>query len=166
MDWLSLYALRSCSYLYLKLFPMVITSLSNSIFPSTIDNYFSPLLSPPLITIIMRTTRVAKAQDWTKVLNSLIESMWKNIKTNFGSKGRIEDTTIVNSIVMMIGMSTFSQPFLEFDFMPKFSTFTYMPICKPISCIQIFQTFGGNGIKGAIPIEHLCFKCNIPNFTI
>ncbi len=51
--------------------------------------------------------KVAKAQVWTKVMNSFMESMWKNIRTNFGSKGEIENTSILDSFVMTTCMLSF-----------------------------------------------------------
>jgi hypothetical protein len=44
-----------------------------------------------------------------------------------GWNARIDDTMVVDSIVMTKCMSPFSKPLLEFDSMPKFSTFKNMP---------------------------------------
>ncbi len=63
--------------------------------------------------------------------------MWKNMGINSGWNVRINDTMVVNSIVMTTCMSPFSKPLLDFDPMPKFSTLTNMPFCKCYSCISI-----------------------------
>ncbi len=65
----------------------------------------------------------------------------ENMKTNLGWKVEINDTMIVNSIVMTTCMSLFSRPLLHFNSMPKFSTFTYMPFCKSCSCIFIWGEY-------------------------
>jgi hypothetical protein len=66
-----------------------------------------------------------------------MESMWKNMGTNLGWNLGIDDTTVIDSIVMTISMSPFSKPLLDFDSMPKFSTFTNMHFYKCCSCISI-----------------------------
>jgi hypothetical protein len=59
-----------------------------------------------------------------------MESMWKNMRINSSWNAGIDDTIIVDSIVMTTCMSPFSKPLLDFDLMPKFSTFTNMHCCK------------------------------------
>ncbi len=54
-----LYVLRSCSYSVLKLLPKVRISWSNSLSPSVINNYFSPLLFPPPFTSTMMIAIIA-----------------------------------------------------------------------------------------------------------
>jgi hypothetical protein len=49
----------------------------------------------------------------------------------------INDTMVVDSIVMITCMSPFSKPLLDFDSMQKNSTFTNMPFYKCCSCIFI-----------------------------
>jgi hypothetical protein len=56
---------------------------------------------------------------------------------NLGWNARIDDTMVVDSIVMITCMSPFSKPFLDFDLMPKFSTLTNMSFYKCYSCISI-----------------------------
>ncbi len=46
-----------------------------------------------------------------------MESMWKDMGTNSSWNGRINDTMVVDSIIMTICMSPFSKPFLDFDSM-------------------------------------------------
>jgi len=57
--WPSLYASRNYSYYVLKLLPKAKAFWSNSPFPSTINNCFSPSLFPPPLTPTMMTTIVA-----------------------------------------------------------------------------------------------------------
>jgi hypothetical protein len=45
--------------------------------------------------------------------------MWKNIETNYGSNGGIEDTTLVYSTIMIVGMLPFSKPLFDVDSMPS-----------------------------------------------
>jgi hypothetical protein len=59
-----------------------------------------------------------------------MESMWKDMETNLGSKAVINLIMLINSIVMITCMSPFSKPFLEFDSTPKNSTFTNMSFYK------------------------------------
>jgi hypothetical protein len=49
----------------------------------------------------------------------------------------IDDTMIVDSIVMTTCMSPFSKPLLDFNSMPKKFTLTNMPFYKCYSCISI-----------------------------
>ncbi len=119
--------------------------------------------------------------------------MWKNMRTNLGSKTTIDDTMVVDSTIMTTCMSSFSNPLLDFDSMLVFLTFTNMFFFKYCSCISIwgnltlkvivikvalsnksqykyaaciFHVSICNSIRGAIPIEHLCFKCNNFNSKI
>ncbi len=114
------------------------TSWSNSPLTFAINNYFSPLLFHAPLTPTMMITIVKKLQFWKKLLNSLMESMWKNMGTNLGLEWVIDDTMVVDSTIMTTCMSSFSNPLLEFDSMLKFSTFTNMPFCKYYSCISIW----------------------------
>jgi hypothetical protein len=66
-----------------------------------------------------------------------MESMWKNMGTNLSWNVGIDDTMVVDSIVMTTYMSPFSNPLLDFDLMSKFSNLTNMPFCKCCSCISI-----------------------------
>jgi hypothetical protein len=66
-----------------------------------------------------------------------MEFMWKNMGTNSNWNVGIDDTMVVDSIIMTTCMSRFSKPLLDFDSMPKFSTFTNMPFSKCYSCISI-----------------------------
>jgi hypothetical protein len=45
---------------------------------------------------------------------------------NLGWNARIDDTMVVDSIVMTTCMSPFSKPLLDFDLMPKKFTFANM----------------------------------------
>jgi len=45
--------------------------------------------------------------------------MWKNIETNYGSNGGIDNTTLVDSTIMTIGMLPFSKPLYDVDSMPS-----------------------------------------------
>jgi hypothetical protein len=45
--------------------------------------------------------------------------MWKNIERNYGSNGGIEDTTLVDFIIMTVGMLPFSKPLFDIDFIPS-----------------------------------------------
>jgi len=56
---------------------------------------------------------------------------------NLGSKTVIDNTMVINSIVMTTCMSLFSNALLDFDSMPKFSNFTNLFIYKYCSCISI-----------------------------
>ncbi len=57
--------------------------------------------------------------------------MWKTMGTNLSWNVGINDTMVVNSIVMKTCMSPFSKPLLDFDLMPKKFTFTNMHfLCK------------------------------------
>ncbi len=67
--------------------------------------------------------------------------MWKNMGTNLGWNARIDDTMVVDSIIMTTRISFFSKHFLDFDSMPKFSTLTNMPFYKCCSCITICGDF-------------------------
>jgi hypothetical protein len=62
-----------------------------------------------------------------------VKKMGINSSWNVG----INDTMVVDSIVMITCMSPFSKPLLDFDSMSKFSTFTNMPFYKCCSCISI-----------------------------
>jgi hypothetical protein len=66
-----------------------------------------------------------------------MKSTWKNMGINLGWNVGIDDTMIVDSIVMTTCMSPFSKPFFDFDSMPKNFTFTNMLFCKCYSCISI-----------------------------
>jgi hypothetical protein len=66
-----------------------------------------------------------------------MKSMWKNMGTNLGWNVGIDDTMIVDSIVMTTCMSPFSKPLLDFDSMPKNFTLTNMSFCKCYSYISI-----------------------------
>ncbi len=185
--WPPLNVSKNNSYFVLKLVPKARTSWSNSHFPFTINNCFSPLLFLPL-TPTMMTTIVVELRLWRELLNYLMESLWKNIETNLGSKAMIGDTMITNSIVMITCMSHFTNHLLDLDSMSKFSTFKiiffantthaylyevigpwkYCGLNCPIQqitmqiCIAwILHAFICNLIKSAIHIEHLCFKHNI-----
>jgi len=48
-----------------------------------------------------------------------MESMWKNMRIILGWNARINDTMIVDWIVMTTCMSPFSKPLLDFDSMQK-----------------------------------------------
>jgi hypothetical protein len=67
--------------------------------------------------------------------------MWNNIKTNFGSKGGIENIIVMDSIVMIIGTSFFSKPFkiliLHQNFLPSHTCF----LGKKWSCNSIRGDF-------------------------
>jgi hypothetical protein len=45
--------------------------------------------------------------------------MWKNIEINSNWNAGIDDTMVIDSIVMTTCMSPFSKPLLDFDSMPK-----------------------------------------------
>ncbi len=70
-----------------------------------------------------------------------MESMWKNMGTNSSWNARIDDTIVVDSIVMTTCMSPFSKPLLDFNLMRTFSIFINMPFCKCCSCISIWGDF-------------------------
>jgi hypothetical protein len=121
-----------------------------------------------------------------------MESMWKYMGTNSSSKVVINHTMIIDSILMTICMSPFSNPLLSFDSMLKFSTFTNFFFGKYYSCIfnmrwfdlkndygqrchvqqiimqiciaWIFSASIFNLIQGAIPIEHLCLTSKSKSF--
>jgi hypothetical protein len=57
--------------------------------------------------------------------------------TNLGSKTMIDDTMVVNSIIMTTCMSSFSNPLLDFDSRPKISTLRNMPFFKYCSWIPM-----------------------------
>jgi hypothetical protein len=63
--------------------------------------------------------------------------MWKNMGINSNLNVGIDNTMVVDAIVMTTCMSPFLKPLLNFDTMPKFSTFTNMPFYKCCSCIFI-----------------------------
>jgi hypothetical protein len=65
----------------------------------------------------------------------------KNIGINLGWKLEIEDTMVVNSIIMTICISPFSKPCLDFDYMPKKFTLTYIIFFKSYSYISIWIDF-------------------------
>jgi hypothetical protein len=109
--WPPLYASRSYSYYVLKLLPKAKTSWSDSYFPSVINSYFSFLLSPTPLTPTMMIEMVTYLQLWIELLNYLLESMWKNIIINLGWNAGIDNTMVVNSIMMTTCMSPFSKPF-------------------------------------------------------
>jgi len=56
--------------------------------------------------------------------------MWKNMGINSSWNARIDDTMVIDSIVMTTCISNFSKPFLDFDSMQKISTFTNMHFYK------------------------------------
>jgi hypothetical protein len=70
------------------------------------------------------TTMAIYLQLYIKLLNSIMESMWKNMGIKSGWNVRIDDTMVVNLIVMTTCTSIFSKPLLDFDSMLKFPTFT------------------------------------------
>jgi hypothetical protein len=59
-----------------------------------------------------------------------MEFMWKNMGISSCWNARIDDTMVINLIVMTTCMSPFSKPFLDFDSMSKNFTFAKMPFCK------------------------------------
>ncbi len=71
------------------------------------------------------------------MMNFLMKSIWKNIGINSSWNVGIDDTMVVDSIVMITCMSPFSKPLLDFDSMLKFSTFTNMSFDKFYSCIYM-----------------------------
>jgi hypothetical protein len=106
--------------------PMPSTFRSSFVFLFTIINYFKLLSFPPPRTSITMT--ITKFQLWMEFLNSLMESMWKNRGANLRWKLNIVNTTCIG--IMTMCKSPFSIPYLDFDFMLKFSTLAYMPFCK------------------------------------
>jgi hypothetical protein len=56
--------------------------------------------------------------------NSFKKSKWKNIGIKVDSNVLMDDTIMVDSIVRIIDMSPFSNPFQDLTSIPKFSTFT------------------------------------------
>ncbi len=81
------------------------------------------LFFPPPHTPIMMTTIVVKLQLWREFFNYITESLWKSIKTNSSSKAMIGDTMIINSIVMIICMSHFTNHLWDLDLVSKILTF-------------------------------------------
>jgi hypothetical protein len=63
--------------------------------------------------------------------------MWKNMGTNSGWNARIDDTMIIDLIVMTTCMSPFLKLLLDFDSMPKKFTLTNIPFFKCCSSISI-----------------------------
>jgi hypothetical protein len=57
--------------------------------------------------------------------------------TNSSCNVKIDDTMVIDSIVMITCMSHFLKPLLDFDLMPKFSIVTNMFFYKCCSCISI-----------------------------
>jgi hypothetical protein len=137
--WPPLYASKNYKYFVLKLLLRARTSWSNSHFPFTINNCFSPLLYLPLLTPTMMRTIVIKLWLWRELLNYLMESLWKNIEINSGSKAMIGDTMIVNSIIMITCMSHFTNHLLDLNSMSKNLTFKNILFCKYYSCIFIYM---------------------------
>jgi hypothetical protein len=76
------------------------------------------------------TTIIVDLQLWKEFLNYQMESILKNIKIDSNLKTMIENTMVVNSIVMTICMSYISNHVLNFDSMLKFSTLKSIPLCK------------------------------------
>jgi hypothetical protein len=66
-----------------------------------------------------------------------MESMWKNIGIDLGWNVGIDHTMVVGSIEMTTCMAPFSKPLLDFDSMPKISTFINIFFCKCYSYILI-----------------------------
>ncbi len=128
--WLASYVSKCCSFFAMKLLLKTKTSWSNSPFTFAINNFFSALLFHVPLTPTMMVTIVKELQFWRKLLNYLMESMWKNIGNNSGLKWVIDDTMVIDSTIMTTCMSPFSNPLLEYDSMLKFSTFKNMPFCK------------------------------------
>jgi hypothetical protein len=64
-----------------------------------------------------------------------MESMWKNMRTNFISKTMMGDIMVIDSTIMTTCMLPFSNPLLDFDSMPKILTFINMHFYKYYSCI-------------------------------
>jgi hypothetical protein len=180
----------------LKLLLRVKTSWSNSPSPSTINNYFSLLLFSPPLTSTMMTTIVIKLQLWKELLHYLMEPMWENMGTNSCSnlKVVIGGMMVIDSTIMKTCMSSFSKSPFGFwlnvkichphkhAFLQILLMHVYMKWLDPISdygqsCpIQqtrmqiwiawIFHASICNSIKGAILIDHFCFKHNISNYKI
>jgi hypothetical protein len=59
--------------------------------------------------------------------------------TNFSSKTMMGNTMVIDSTIMTTCMLLFSNPFLNFDSMPKKLTLTNMVFCKYYSCISIWS---------------------------
>jgi hypothetical protein len=57
--------------------------------------------------------------------------------TNSGWNAGIDDTMVVDSIVITTCISPFSKPILDFDSIQKKFTLTNMPFYKSYSCICI-----------------------------
>jgi hypothetical protein len=89
--WPPLYASKNYSYSIMTLLPKTKTFWSNSPSSFAINNYFSPLIFPYLLTPIMMIT-IVEFQLWRELLNSLIKSTWKNMGTNSSSKMMMVDT--------------------------------------------------------------------------
>lgn len=107
---------------------------SYSPFSSTIVNYFSFLLSFLPLNAIPMTTRV------TKTLNSKWKFwiiLWNLCEKTLGPIPIeiINETTIIYLTTLTTSMSPFSKPLLDFDYIPKFPPFTYIPFFKTCSCI-------------------------------
>jgi hypothetical protein len=113
--------------------------------------------------------------------------------TNSGWNARINDTLVINSIIITC-ISPFSKPILDFDSMSKYfhlhkHAFSQMllmhfymrrfhsqgdcgqscpvqQIIMQMCIVWIFHVCICNLIKGAKLIEHFCFKCNISNSKI
>jgi hypothetical protein len=66
-----------------------------------------------------------------------MESMWKNMGINLGWNARIDDTMVIDSIIMTTCMSYFLKPLLNFDLMPKKFTLTKHAFLQMYSCIFI-----------------------------
>jgi hypothetical protein len=85
---------------------------------------FFTFSTPYPFTPMMMTSMVIDLQLWIKLLNSLMESMCKNMGINSCWNARIDDTMVIDSIIMTTCVSYFPKPLLNFDLMPKFSTLT------------------------------------------
>jgi len=60
-----------------------------------------------------------------------------NMGTHLGEELGIGETTILDSIVMIICLSFISKSLLDFDLIPIYFTFMYIPLCKNYSCISM-----------------------------
>ncbi len=100
--WPPLYVSKSCPYFVLKLLPRRRTFWSNLPFPSTINNFLSPLLSPLPLTPTMMITMVIEFQLWRELMNFLMESMRKNMGINLRPTKMIDDRMVVNSIIITL----------------------------------------------------------------
>jgi hypothetical protein len=77
---------------------------------------------------------VAKVQLWREVLNSLMESMWKYIKTNYGWKPKL-NMIIIDSTMMTTCMPIFSNFFWIFNLSQNFPPWHRFHFVKTVHAV-------------------------------